>query len=69
MKFSVGSVLCSGLATTFAARIPYNAHPYADVISKRQSTTTSYNSTQVDLGYSVYQGYSDSTSGLNIFKG
>lgn len=34
---------------------------------KRQSTNTS--SLTVDLGYNVYQGYYNSTSQLNIFKG
>jgi len=56
------------LATLVAASpTPFNARPYADV-AKRQASYDS-GDLEVDLGYSVYQGYNNATAGLNIFQG
>lgn len=53
---------------TLAAGSPavYNAQPYA-----HHTRQASYNnkSLEVDLGYSVYKGYANSTANLNVFQG
>ena len=53
-------------ATTFQgiAATPH-AKPYEKW--KRQSTAT--NATRVDLGYEVYEGSSNASTGVNSFKG
>ena len=47
----------------------HNAKPYAAAIHARQTAANSSSSLKVDLGYGVYQGTTNSTSGLNIWKG
>ncbi|KAL5407129.1 hypothetical protein PMIN03_007361 [Paraphaeosphaeria minitans] len=56
------------LATTFQSvlAIPH-AKPFAQW--KRQSSANVTSSTQVDLGYEVYEGVANSSTGLNTFKG
>lgn len=51
----------------------YNrAQPFSNFIQARQEngdSSTNSSSPQVDLGYSVYQGYANSTSNINVFQG
>ncbi|EHY58883.1 Secreted lipase [Exophiala dermatitidis] len=49
----------------------YKANPFATALQARQysGNSSSSSSLQVDLGYEVYQGTSNSTSGLNIWRG
>ncbi|KAK4937190.1 hypothetical protein LTR10_022095 [Elasticomyces elasticus] len=47
----------------------HDAKPYAAAIQARQTTANSSSSLQVDLGYEIYQGTFNSTSGLNLWKG
>ncbi|EMC98882.1 hypothetical protein BAUCODRAFT_103438 [Baudoinia panamericana UAMH 10762] len=54
------------VAAATAAPSAYNSQPYSSV-AKRQSSASS--SLQVDLGYSVYQGHTNSTANLNVFQG
>jgi hypothetical protein len=46
----------------------YNPRPYTNALRARQSTNAN-SSLEVDLGYAVYRGYSNSSTGLNIWKG
>ena len=66
-----------GLFVTFAtlaAATPasYNARPYAQY-AKRQTSYANGNSSdsnlQVDLGYSVYQGFSNASAGIDNYYG
>lgn len=54
------------LATTVTAT--YNPYPYDHVFQKR-AASPSNSSLEVDLGYEIYRGISNKTSGLNIFRG
>ena len=45
------------------------AGPFDAALRSRQSTGGSSSNLTVDLGYEIYQGYLNSTSGLNIWKG
>lgn len=42
---------------------------YKNAYRFEKRATGNSTSLQVDLGYSVYNGYSNTTSGLNIWKG
>lgn len=61
-----GLLLFSLQAVSGLARDP---KPYAAALHARQSSSGNSSSLQVDLGYEVYNGYSNATSGLNIWKG
>jgi hypothetical protein len=47
------------------------AQPFEHVKARRQvsNDTGSGSGLQIDLGYDVYQGYNNQTTGLNIWKG
>jgi len=61
--------LVVALATlAVASPTPYNARPYTKV-AKRQTSYGSGSSLQVDLGYSVYQGFSNATAGIDNYYG
>lgn len=48
----------------------HNAKPFANALQARQEGGgNSSSSLQVDLGYGMYEGVQNSTSGLNIWKG
>jgi hypothetical protein len=52
-----------------AATTPsYNARPFAASLEKRRSQNVD-SSLQVDLGYDVYQGVANHSTGLNTWKG
>lgn len=64
MKLSIPLAIVSVCATACAsAELLRNPQPFRRFDKRLVSTT------QVDLGYEVYQGYTNSTSGLNIWKG
>ena len=46
---------------------PYQRHSAFAPLSKRMSANTS--SLQVDLGYNIYQGFPNATTGINTWKG
>lgn len=76
MKFiGVVSLLTTFLvAETLASKnsaATFDTKAFDHVTRKRQSTASQGNGSSpiVDLGYSVYQGYTNTTSGLNVFKG
>ena len=64
------STICGALlgAASLAAgsALPVG-QPFEQVKSKRQAQADS--NLQVDLGYEVYEGYNNQTTGLNIWKG
>ena len=70
MKF-FGLLTVACLASSCFCRPSYNSDPFRKSLATRQSAVNSSGngSLQVDLGYAVYEGYTNSTSGLNIWKG
>ncbi|EXJ66348.1 carboxylesterase 2 [Cladophialophora psammophila CBS 110553] len=52
-----------------SAHPQYNPQPYPPVLRSRQASSGNSSSLQVDLGYEVYEGYTNSTTGLNVWKG
>ena len=68
MWLAVGPLLL-WLVSSAAARHLYN-NPFPPVLQARQVATGSSNaSLQVDLGYAAYEGYTNSTTGLNTWLG
>lgn len=66
MKLSI--VIYAYLAAFVSAAIPsYNSKAFNDLLSKRQSTSSS--SLVVDLGYEQYRGVTNLSTGLNTWKG
>lgn len=47
----------------------YNSNPFGSSLQARQNRGNSSTSLQVDLGYEIYQGTSNNTSSLNIWRG
>jgi hypothetical protein len=43
--------------------------PFAEALSKRWGTGGSTNNLTVDLGYEIYVGTNNATTGINTFKG
>jgi hypothetical protein len=65
----IGAFLsAASLAVSTAVPI---AQPFENVKAKRQSTnvTTSASNLEVDLGYEIYEGYGNQTTGINIWRG
>ena len=66
------STICQIIFLLFACELRtgygYNPRPYANALRARQSGGSA-SSLHVDLGYAVYQGNTNSTSGLNIWRG
>lgn len=61
-------VTCVVAASTVSA-VPYrNSRAFEAVKTKRQEQRTSP-PLRVDLGYQLYQGFHNTTSGLNIWEG
>jgi hypothetical protein len=56
------------IACHFHSISAYDPRAYKHALAPRQSGSSS-NSTTVDLGYSVYQGFFNSTTGLNVWQG
>ncbi|KAH8662901.1 carboxylesterase type B [Tricladium varicosporioides] len=56
------------LPLTSATPSLFNPNPFNEALSKRQSSNIA-NPLKVDLGYSIYEGISNSSTKLNIFKG
>lgn len=43
------------------------SQPFREVLRNRQSTTS--NALEVDLGYEIYQGSSNASTGINAWRG
>ena len=64
----VGAFL--GAASLAASAALPVAQPFEQFKAKRQSTNATSNSDlEVDLGYEVYEGYNNQTTGINIWRG
>jgi len=63
---SIASVWLAAAVVVNSSAIPH-AKPFEEAFTKRQSTGT--DRLQVDLGYEIYQGVANATTGLNTFKG
>ena len=60
-------LLCIPGAITAPA---YGANPFVASLSKRQNQGQNGSSNlQVDLGYEIYEGFANATTGLNIWRG
>lgn len=60
---------CALLATALAAAVSFNKDPFREALSKRQAPAVSTSSLTVDLGYEIYHGVANSSTGLNDFLG
>src|ERR1700733_11735279 len=60
--------LAFSFAVLAAATPSYNARPFVASLENRQSQNIN-SSLQVDLGYDVYQGVANTSTGLNTWKG
>jgi hypothetical protein len=64
----VGAFL--GAASLAASAAVPVAQPFQHFNAKRQSVnTTGSSDLEVDLGYEVYEGYNNQTTGINIWRG
>lgn len=66
------SGLLAFAALVAAKPTPYEPRPYSGFVQARQdygSQTNNASSLEVDLGYSVYRGYANSTSNVNVWRG
>jgi hypothetical protein len=64
----VGAFL--GAASLAASAALPVAQPFENFKAKRQSSNATSNSDlEVDLGYEVYEGYKNQTTGINIWRG
>ena len=67
LRISLILVLHVALASVVdSSALPYSK-PYHHLLDKRQSTNDT--SLQIDLGYEIYKGVSNETTGLNTWKG
>ncbi|KAA6409585.1 MAG: hypothetical protein FRX48_06196 [Lasallia pustulata] len=70
MLFSVNFLAsCAILATAVSASSYIHHRPFHAAISRRQNHVNATSSLTVDLGYEVYQGVDDTSTGLHTFKG
>ncbi|KIW70149.1 hypothetical protein PV04_02449 [Phialophora macrospora] len=67
MQLFALAVVC--LLARGLAHPQYNPQPYPVALGRRQVSGGSSSPLQVDLGYEVYQGYNNATTGLNLWKG
>lgn len=62
-------VFCTAVAAAVGAS-PYSSpRPFDAVLSRRQNAVNATSSLTVDLGYEVYQGVDNPSTGLHTFKG
>jgi hypothetical protein len=66
MKLSILAVIA---ASSLTLATPFDPQPFSNALRKRQSTTTNSSNLQVDLGYSIYEGFHNQTSGINQWSG
>jgi len=63
------SILAAAAFLSFGLSTPFNPRPFSEVLQKRQYSTNATSPLQVDLGYSVYEGFNNNTTGLNLWQG
>jgi hypothetical protein len=61
------NIVAALLAVPLVLASPFG-RPF-DAVKRQANTNGTTNSLQVDLGYATYEGYSNSSTGLNVFKG
>jgi carboxylesterase type B len=66
MKFQALAILASCQLALTATTI---SKPFEESLRKRQATNSSAFPLQVDLGYSIYEGVNNATSGINLWSG
>jgi len=63
-------ILLCILIPNLACAIPYrNTRGFDSVKQKRQTSNAGDSAQVVDLGYEIYEGYTDTITGLNTWKG
>jgi hypothetical protein len=66
---SLVGALVGAASLAASAAVPV-AQPFQHLNTKRQSTNvTGSGDLEVDLGYEVYEGYNNQTTGINIWRG
>ncbi|KAH7383590.1 carboxylesterase type B [Cadophora sp. MPI-SDFR-AT-0126] len=63
LSILIGLVFSSSLVVSF------NPSPFDEALRRRQPTNSNASSLQVDLGYSIYQGFYNEASNINEWKG
>ncbi len=66
MKLFISIIVC--FVTSSFANPQYNRQPYP-ALKLRQASSGNSSSLQLDLGYAIYEGYNNGTTGLNLWKG
>lgn len=61
------SILAGWLTVTSIVSASASPQPFEQLKTKRQSAYN--NAVQVDLGYEVYEGVANATTGLTLWKG
>jgi hypothetical protein len=59
-------LIASALYVSCATAASFHSKPFRELLGKRQSTTSAL---QVDLGYEVYEGSTNITTGINTWRG
>ena len=61
--------LCAIVAAAVSASAYSSPRPFDAVLSRRQTVVNATSALTVDLGYEVYHGVDNMSTGLHIFKG
>jgi len=63
------SILAAVAACSLTIATPFNPNPFSAALKTRQSNPSNSSALQVDLGYSIYEGFYNQTSGINQWSG
>jgi len=63
----LSSFIASALTLSGTVAALPQSQPFREVLRSRQSTTS--NDLEVDLGYEIYQGSSNASTGINSWRG
>lgn len=63
----LSSLIASALTLSGTVAALPQSQPFREVLRSRQSTTS--NALEVDLGYEIYQGSSNASTGINSWRG
>lgn len=70
MRWISLAIGASWLAVDFVSAIPYkNTGAFESLKTKRQRVVAANQSLLVDLGYEIYQGYYNESTGLDTWRG
>jgi hypothetical protein len=66
VKMYLVPLIASALSVSYATAASPRSQPFRELLGKTRSTTSAL---QVDLGYGIYEGSTNRTSGINIWRG